>query len=437
MRRILWVGAIATLLASSLYAQQDISGDWQGTIEQGGQKFRGILRVTRGDDGAWHGMVIPIDMTTDWGAGIPVTTMTLQDSNLKFTVESTQGFYEGKVSADGNSITGTWRHGQGPAQPLDYKRATKETAWKDPSPHTVQFVTAEKDVKLEVLDWGGSGRPLILLAGLGNTAHVFDKFAPKLTPAYHVYGITRRGFGDSSAPVPRDANYSADRLGDDVLAVIDALKLNRPVLVGHSIAGEELSSVGSRHPEKVAGLVYLDAGYAAAYYNRSRGDLNIDLIDLQKKLEQLQPGKAPPDPRSLVQELLQTSLPQFEKDLQEWLKDQQATPAAALAAQAQGPPPQAAVAIWAGEEKYTNIPVPILAIFALPHDLGPVAGTDSAARAALEARDEITTGEQAKAFESGLPSAHVVRLPHANHYVFVSNEADVLREMNAFLSSLP
>jgi pimeloyl-ACP methyl ester carboxylesterase len=60
-------------------------------------------------------------------------------------------------------------------------------------------------------------------------------------------------------------NYSADQLGDDVLAVIEALKLNRPVLIGHSIAGEELSSVGTRYPDKVAGLVYLDAGYSYAY----------------------------------------------------------------------------------------------------------------------------------------------------------------------------
>jgi non-heme chloroperoxidase len=124
----------------------------------------------------------------------------------------------------------------------------------------VQFVIVDTNIKLEVLDWGGTGRPLVFLAGLGNTAHAFDKFAPELTSKYHVYGITRRGFGLSSAPTPANNNYSADRLGDDALAVLDALKINRPVLVGHSIAGEELSSVGSRHPEKVAGLIYLDAG---------------------------------------------------------------------------------------------------------------------------------------------------------------------------------
>jgi hypothetical protein len=89
-------------------------------------------------------------------------------------------------------------------------------------------------------------------AGLGNTAHIFDKVAPKLTTAYHVYGITRRGFGASSVPA---SGYSADRLGDDVLEVMAALELIKPVLIGHSIAGEELSSVGSRRPELVGGLI--------------------------------------------------------------------------------------------------------------------------------------------------------------------------------------
>jgi non-heme chloroperoxidase len=44
---------------------------------------------------------------------------------------------------------------------------------------------------------------------------------------------------------------------------------------------------------------------------------------------------------------------------------------------------------------------------------------------------------QASAFEKGVPSARVVRLAHADPYVFRSNEADVLREMNAFINTLP
>ncbi len=110
----------------------------------------------------------------------------------------------------------------------------ESASWRDLSPHTVQFVSVDKDVRLEVLDWGGSGRAVVLLAGGGNTAHVFDEFAPKLTANYHAYGITRRGFGASGFSA---LDNGVDRLRDDVLAVIDALKLNRPALVGHSIAG--------------------------------------------------------------------------------------------------------------------------------------------------------------------------------------------------------
>jgi len=86
---------------------------------------------------------------------------------------------------------------------------------KDPSPHITRFVPVDKNVRLEVLDWGGSGRPLVLLAGGGDTAHVFDDFAPKLTSSFHVYGITRRGFGESGFSAE---GYGADRLGEDVLS---------------------------------------------------------------------------------------------------------------------------------------------------------------------------------------------------------------------------
>src|SRR5690242_18918858 len=142
--------------------------------------------------------------------------------------------------------------------------AKQVPSWRDPSTHQVQFVTVDDNVRLEVLDWGGTGQPLVLLAGLGNTAHVYDDFAPKLTANYHVYGITRRGFGASSVPA---AGYDADRLGDDVLAVLDSLKLAHPVLAGHSYAGSELSSIGSRRPERVAGLVYFDAVFPYSFDN--------------------------------------------------------------------------------------------------------------------------------------------------------------------------
>jgi pimeloyl-ACP methyl ester carboxylesterase len=426
--RFMALTAFPALLA---YAQ-DISGDWQGILKAGTQELRILLQVAKSDNGEWRATMLSIDQSPDRGTGTPVTSFSLDGSNIQFAIGAVRGSYDGKLSADGASISGTWT--QGRPLPLEFRRATKETAWLDPSPHRAQLVTVENNIRLEVLDWGGSGRPLVLLAGLGNTAHVFDKFAPKLSSAYHVYGITRRGFGASSAPLPSDdAIYSADRLGDDVLAVLDALKLSRPVLAGHSLGGEELSSVGSRHPERVAGLIYLDAGYSYAYYDRTRGDLGIDLIDLRKKLEQLQPGRGQQDPRPLIEELLATTLPVFERGLKEMLKNLPETPPAPSV---QPHLPPITQAIMGGMRKYTDIRVPALAIYAVPHATGQPY-KDDAARVAAEAQDEATTGAQAKAFESGLPSARVVRLPHANHYVFLSNEADVLREVNAFLGGLP
>ena len=436
MRKLaLWIFALAVLSAGSLYAQ-NLAGDWQGTLQAGKQTLRTVVKISKADNGSYSAMLYSIDQGPE---GMVVDSISLQDSTLKFAISKIHGSYEGKLSADGASISGIWT--QGSPLPLDLQRASKETAWAtDSSPHTVQFVPVEPNVKLEVLDWGGTGRPLILLAGLGNTAHIFDKFAPKLTSTYHVYGITRRGYGVSSAPTPSSSNYSADRLGDDVLAVIDALKLDRPILAGHSIAGEELSSVGSRYPNKVAGLIYLDAGYPYAFYDRTRGDITIDSIELRKKLDQLSLMPGPRELKPMLQELLQTSLPQYEKDLQELVKQLHTMPDSSSTGAATEKTPRdltPSLSIIQGEEKYTEIKVPILAIFAVPHNLGSAFASDPAAREAAQAADLARTTAQANAFEAGVPSAHVVRLPNANHYVFNSNEADVLREMSAFMAKLP
>ena len=390
----------ATLSASALCAQ-DIAGDWQG--EAG--RYRYVLHVTKPANGSLSGTLTMIDQHLDWEGARPVTSLRLEGAKLIFRTDEPDASYEGEIGADGTSIAGTWR--QGLPQKLQFVRATKDTEWRDESPHKTQFLPVDKDVKLEVLDWGGTGRPLVLLSGLGNTAHIYDQFALKLNPSYHVYGITRRGFGNSTHPL---SGYGADRLGDDVLAVIDALKLDRPVVAGHSIAGEELSSIGSRHPEKVAGLIYLDAGYPYAYYDRARGDFGIDLGELRRKLEEMEFGRLPQDPRPLVKEVLEDALPAFERDLRDLQKNMAATPPPASA----GPPPRpafAAAAIIAGEQKYTDVRPPILAIYALPHAPPAAIRDNPAAVAAADARDEASTGAQAKALENGLPTACVVRVP--------------------------
>jgi non-heme chloroperoxidase len=415
--------ALFALLPSSITAQ-DIAGDWQGTLHNG-QDLRLILHFDQTSKGSWKATLFSIDQTTD---GMPASSVNIQNSEIEFALPQFHLSYKGQLSSDGNSITGIMT--QAKPDPLTFQRATKATAWeRDPTPHTLSFVVADKDVKLEVIDWGGTGRPLIFLTGLGNNAHIFDRFAPKFIGKYHVYGITRRGFGASSTPPPLPSNYSADRLGDDVLAVMDTLHLTRPVLVGHSIAGEELSSIGSRYPDKVSGLIYLDAGYPYAFYDSVHGNVALDALDLKKNLEDLIVGS---NSNKAAAELL-VDLPRFERELQKQQKDRASLPV---------PPPRPSAALGPseamllGEQKYTTINVPVLAIFAVPHDLGPIFADNPTAHAAMMASDSETTSTQSQAFETGIPSAHVVRIPNANHYVFFSNEAEVLKEMNAFLDKL-
>jgi len=92
----------------------------------------------------------------------------------------------------------------------DARRA--DTSWRDLSPHKTQFVEVQQHVRLEVLDWGGTGRPMVLLSGSGLSAHIYDEFAPKLAAFGHVYGISRRGYGQSSKP---DGWYENRRLAQD------------------------------------------------------------------------------------------------------------------------------------------------------------------------------------------------------------------------------
>ena len=511
MHRI-WIAALALLLISVLHAAtpprnppSSLAGTWQGTLTVGpeSEHIRIMFRIRAGAHKDWNATMYSIDQDP---YPTPVSAVVVNGRTLKLTLEGLHATYEGTLTPDGRTLEGSWA--QGDRLPLKLQRATKQTAWPlDSSPHTTRFVMVDHDVKLEVLDWGGTGRTLVLLTGLGDTAHGYDKFAPKLAASYHVLAITRRGFGASSAPV---AGYDANRLGQDVIEVLDALKLSRPVLIGHSVAGEELSYIGSRHPEKVAGLIYLEAGYPYAFYDAELGDLIVDVNELRSKLDALEDALFSDD-RSVARELLSTELPLLTKDLQEyapaarpsavdgiWLgpgirskrvqltvnsnangrercifdsvdefafgldctnvvwsppdftfdvpdfmgkytgklsADGQslsgtftsgdmtvplnlARQTTAIPAPEPPPRPMAARAMLAGERRFPAInATPVLAIFSV----SPGASNEP----------------QIAAFEHAMPAAHVVRLSNANHYVFMSNKEDVLREINAFIAGLP
>ncbi len=117
---------LAALLGSALEAQ-NISGNWQGTLQAGQQKVRIVFKIALENDKPTATLYV-----VDQPAPPFASTITRDGSNVKIAIPAINGNYAGKLSADGNSIVGTWT--QGAAVPLNLARATPETAWEIPKP---------------------------------------------------------------------------------------------------------------------------------------------------------------------------------------------------------------------------------------------------------------------------------------------------------------
>jgi uncharacterized protein (TIGR03435 family) len=122
----LWMMALAALQGSALQAQ-NITGNWQGTLQAGPQKVRIVFKIALEND-KLQATLYAVDQPSP-----PIaTTITRDGATVKMTIPSINGKYEGKLSGDENSITGTFT--QGAQMPLNLARATPETAWAIPEP---------------------------------------------------------------------------------------------------------------------------------------------------------------------------------------------------------------------------------------------------------------------------------------------------------------
>ena len=164
--------------------------------------------------------------------------------------------------------------------------SSQSGAWRDPSTHQVRRVTVDSSVQLEVLEWGGSGPPVVLLACYVS-AHVYDDFAPKLTNAFRAYGITRRGIGASDKPA---TGYAVQRSANDVLEVLNSLNVQKSLLVGHSCAGQILTLFAAQHSDRLLGLVYLDG---ASDPTLTPVDVGVPMPDPAMLPRSIKPPSAP------------------------------------------------------------------------------------------------------------------------------------------------
>jgi pimeloyl-ACP methyl ester carboxylesterase len=121
-----------------------------------------------------------------------------------------------------------------------------------------QRVSGEAGLDLHLLEWSAQGVPLLLLHGFGNEAHIWDDFAPVVSPYYRTLALDHRGHGDSAWDP--QGRYDHDTLVRDVEAVTAALGIERLVIVAHSLGGRVATLFAGRHPERMAGLVLVDIG---------------------------------------------------------------------------------------------------------------------------------------------------------------------------------
>ena len=106
-------------------------------------------------------------------------------------------------------------------------------------------------------DWGGSGQPVVLLHGLASTCHIWDLVAPILADDYAVVALDQRGHGLSAKP---DYGYDFATVGGDLLALINAMGMERPLIVGHSWGGDVALEFAVANPDVVMGLCFVDGG---------------------------------------------------------------------------------------------------------------------------------------------------------------------------------
>jgi pimeloyl-ACP methyl ester carboxylesterase len=423
IRLLFGVALLAINLASA--QARDLSGTWAAADPQ-----LHMLKV-RKSHGSYSGDLY--NLGPERGGNLPlngnhISIIKIDGRRIWFSIDRTGVSFIGLLATDGHSIAGKW-DAYGQVQPLTFNRVRSAAAWTlDPSPHKILFVSVEKDVRLEVLDWGGKGSPLIFIPGLGGTAHVFDDFAPRFITSHHVYAITRRGSGSSDMPPPSIENYDADRLGDDLLAVIDKLKLDRPVLIGHSIAGEELSSIGTRHPEKISALVYMEAGYGYAFYDPKVAALGIswdgflsNADSLRRNLIRL--AGAPADQAGAIVREIGAALPVLQSGMAH--ADFWPVP------DAPSPLQRVETAVLLGEREYGPAKLPTLDIRVEPTDC-----TTDCDSTFAKLRLSADLG-QANAFAAAHPGSRQIRISGADHSIFISNEVQVEDAINAFLSTVP
>ena len=264
-------GGIAAKPAPKPAKPSDIDGDWLGTLDTGMGKLRLVLHITNTEDGLTANM----DSLDQGANGIPVTTITRAGAALKFDMKSIGGSYDGTISQDLGTFTGTWTQG-GKSFQLAFKRVknASELELRRPQNPVRPYPYREEEVsysnpaaKIELaatltIPPGKGPFPAVLLI-VGSGPHDRDEtlmgHKPFLVLADY---LTRKGIvvlrADKRGVGKSGGDYSKAVMADfasDAEAGVAYLKTRVEVnphkigLVGHSEGGIEAPMIAAHNPD--------------------------------------------------------------------------------------------------------------------------------------------------------------------------------------------
>jgi pimeloyl-ACP methyl ester carboxylesterase len=119
-------------------------------------------------------------------------------------------------------------------------------------------LTLPNGLRLAYRDWGGAGQPIVLIHGLASSYTIWNLVAPRLAERHRVVAVDQRGHGRSDRP---SGPFDFSTYVGDLRGFLDALGLERSVLVGHSWGGNVSVQFAADQPDRTAGLVLVDGGF--------------------------------------------------------------------------------------------------------------------------------------------------------------------------------
>jgi pimeloyl-ACP methyl ester carboxylesterase len=263
-----------------------------------------------------------------------------------------------------------------------------------------RFVRAN-GIRLHYHRSGGDGPPVVLAHGFSDSGRCWASLLPVLARDFDVVAYDARGHGLSDAP---DSAYSADELADDLLALVEALGLDRPVLVGHSMGGNSVGWAALKQPDLPRALVFEDSALPPppppdGPTPEQLDALRAGLVRWVRSLRERSQGE--------LVELARRENPRWpSEDLEPWAESKLQLSELVLSAFLDRPASDLAA-------HFPELPCPVLFL---------KADADEAER------------QRQRAIVAALPDAHLVHVPGAGHNVRRDEHARSVAALRDFLA---